>query len=49
MKTVVEQWMEEHGYKMSPNFKKQDIYKWIQWRQGKVEDKEFEADGKRVY
>ena len=41
-KTEVEKFMEEQGNPMSPNFKKMDLNRWILWRQGKVQDKEFE-------
>lgn len=40
--TIVEQWMKEHGYQMSPKFKPMDMNKWIEWRQGKVESQEFD-------
>ena len=45
-KTEVEKFMEEQGKPMSPNFKKVNLNRWILWRQGKVQDKEFEIDAK---
>ena len=44
MKTLVEKWMEETGRTMSPNFKRQSLERFVQWRQGKVKDQEFESE-----
>lgn len=46
MKTLVEKFMEEKGKPMSPNFKIQSLEEYIQWRQGKVKNEEFEAESK---
>jgi len=48
MKTLVEQFMEEQGLPMSPNFKKMDMDGWIRWRQGKEKYPEAEEWAKEV-
>ena len=44
MKTLVEKFMEEQGLPMPKNFKVQSLEEYVQWRQGKVRNAEFEAD-----
>lgn len=46
MKTLVEKFMEEKGKPMSPNFKAQSLEEYVQWRQGKVKNEEFEAESR---
>lgn len=42
MKTLVEQFMEEQGKEMPPQFKRMDMERWMAWRRGEVKDNEFE-------
>jgi len=42
MKTLVEQFMEKEGKQMPKTFKTMDLDKWVQWRQGKERNLEFE-------
>lgn len=44
MRTLVEQFMEEQGLPMPKNFKRQSLEEYVQWRQGKVKNAEFEAE-----